>query len=271
MEQWEEWSTSGGEMVGSFPCVCKISITGCPKLNLVAIELIPSLRGLHVEGCSFAVLRSMAVLSSSIDTLTIDNIKGLTKLHGEVLEHLKAVEDLRISHCASLQSIEEKDVNMAISMKSLAYVKINDCTSLESYSCPNNIAILTIECCPSITSSSFPTMDDLPSTLNDLTISKCDNMEVSWPLNSFLLSLKYLSIDGIPKLRLFPEGCLVNLIELTIENCDNIESIPDNGYGFLPRLCKIKCIPLLSPRRRCDRRIGKYWPIISQIPDHGVY
>ncbi|KAL8267703.1 hypothetical protein R6Q59_001501 [Mikania micrantha] len=38
-------------------------------------------------------------------------------------------------------------------------------------------------------------------------------------------------------LRLFPQGCLINLTRLVIYGCDNIESFPDNGYGFLPSCC----------------------------------
>ena len=34
-----------------------------------------------------------------------------------------------------------------------------------------------------------------------------------------------------------PEVCLIHLTDLHIEVCENIESIPENGFGFLPLLC----------------------------------
>ncbi|XP_076899675.1 putative disease resistance RPP13-like protein 1 [Bidens hawaiensis] len=262
MESWEEWSTSGGDKDGLFPCLREMSIINCPKLDVTAMELIPSLQVLHVEGCSLAVLRSMVGVSSSIVRLTMNNIKGLTQLHGKVLEHLKAVEDLRISKCdelvnlweseaaayailvnlkrleltgcENLVSLGEKEADLVINIESFIEVIIEDCPRLESYKCPNSIEKLRIEGCASLTSLTYPTMDDLPSTLKRLEIRRCDNVEVNWLL---MPSLEYLSIWPMRNLRLFPEGCLAHLTRLEIWGCDKIESIPNNGYGFLPCLC----------------------------------
>ncbi|MFS8002307.1 hypothetical protein Hanom_Chr13g01200581 [Helianthus anomalus] len=46
MKGWEEWAISGGDKVGIFPCLPNISIINCPKLEVVEIGLIPSLRRL---------------------------------------------------------------------------------------------------------------------------------------------------------------------------------------------------------------------------------
>ncbi|KAK1407412.1 hypothetical protein QVD17_39028 [Tagetes erecta] len=212
MKEWEEWSTSGCDKVGAFPCVREISITICPKLKDVNM-----------------------VISMNSHT------------RADIIEKVEAfpfVREISISNCPKLNSVAIELIQ-TFSMESLTYVKLEDCQSLESYKCPNSIESLTIERCQSVTSLTFQTVDDLPSsTLKNLTISDCDNMEVSWPLNNFLSSLEKLYLDGIPNLRLFPEGCLVNLTTLIVKNCDNIESIPENGYGFLPYLClrKLKII-----------------------------
>ncbi|XP_076899664.1 putative disease resistance protein At3g14460 [Bidens hawaiensis] len=259
MESWEEWSTSGGDKDGLFPCLREMSIINCPKLDVTAMELIPSLQVLHVEGCSLAVLRSMVGVSSSIVRLTMNNIKGLTQLHGKVLEHLKAVEDLKISKCdelvnlweseaaayailvnlkrleltgcENLVSLGEKEADLVINIESFIEVIIEDCPRLESYKCPNSIEKLTIMDCASLTSLTYPTMDDLPSTLKSLDIRRCDNVEVNWLL---MPSLEYLSIWSMRNLRLFPEGCLAHLTRLEICGCDKIESIPNN---LEPCLC----------------------------------
>ncbi|XP_076891065.1 putative disease resistance RPP13-like protein 1 [Bidens hawaiensis] len=262
MKCWEEWSTSGGDKAELFPCLRMMLKLNCPKLDVVAMEFIPSLQVLCVEGCSFAVLRTMVSVSSSITRLTMNNINGLTQLHGEVLEHLKAVESLRVSlcdeliylweseavayailvnlksleltKCKNLVSLGEKEANLGIITEYFREVRIKECPRLESYKCLSSIEKLVIWNCRSVTSFTFPKMDDLRSSLKYLGIGPCDNVEVNWLL---MPSLESLSIYEMRNLRLFPEGCLVHLTTLQIYDCDKIESIPDNGYGFLPCLC----------------------------------
>ncbi|KAK1428585.1 hypothetical protein QVD17_17423 [Tagetes erecta] len=265
MQGWEEWSTSDGDEARSFPCLHEISIMSCPKLHVVAVELVPSVRILCIKECSIAVLTSMVSVSSSVLRLTVWNIKGLTQLHVEVLENIRAVEYLRIlqcdeltylweseakasenlvnlqklevSECANLVSVGEKKEKVVTSFESFKEIEINNCPRLENYDCPNNIEKLKISGCGSVTSLTFPTTHDTPSTLKILNIEDCDNLETSWLLDNFLSSLEYLVIYRMPKLRLFPEGCLVHLTTLIVSSCDNLESIPEHGFGFLPFLC----------------------------------
>ncbi|KAI3697382.1 hypothetical protein L6452_30365 [Arctium lappa] len=270
MQSWEKWSTSGGDnngISGSFPCLSEISIVNCPKLVDVSLVLIPSLRDLCIKGCSEELLKSMVSVSSSIKTLMMHNIKGLTQLHGEVLKHLGAVEYLLIEDCDELRYLWESESEFLVSLRWLAVlsckklvslgekVEVNNsqnsmelvrevnlygCKSLESYSCSNSIESLVILSCPLITSLTFPTVvqDHLPSTLKYLCImNSCENLEESWLLNNFLLSLESLIIESCANLRSFPEGCFVHLTKLEISHCDNIESFPEKGFGFLTLRC----------------------------------
>nr|XP_043609672.1 putative disease resistance protein At3g14460 [Erigeron canadensis] len=265
MEGWEEWSTRGD--TASFPCLSEISIVNCPKLSLVAIDQsIPSLRVLHIEESPAVVLEGMISVSSLITRLTMENIQGLRQLHGEVLEHLKAVEYLSISRCeeltylwesedeecmnlVNLQELDiswcknlvrlgEKKVKSVISLSSLRKVRLNNCHKLESYKCPSSIEKLEISNYDSITTSlTFPTMQhDFPPTLKILEIDDCENLGMNWLLSNFLSSVTSLTIWGMLNLSL-PKGCLVHLTHLTISSCENIESIPEEGFGFLPHLC----------------------------------
>lgn len=243
----------------------RVSLINCPKLDLVEIELIPSLRVLHIQECSVAVLRIMVGVSSSIIRLFMSSIKGLTQLHKELLERLQAVEylqildcdeliylwkseveaykilaslqKLEISRCLKLLTVEEKRANLMISVKSFREVEVSNCPRLESYYCPNSIEKLKISSCRSITSLIFPTVDDLPPPLKILNIEDCNKLDMSWLHNKFLSSLESLVIYKMSNLRFFPEGCFVHLTTLIISNCDNIESIPDKGLGFLPFFC----------------------------------
>lgn len=211
------------------------------------------------------VLKNMVAVSSSILRLTMVNIKGLTQLHAEVLEHLAAVEYLcirecyelrylwesnldackslaslwvlKVESCQNLVSVAKKEVNLEISLKRITDVILYNCPKLESYSCPKGIEKLLISGCRSLTSWTFPTVHVLPFTLKIVDITSSDKLHTSWLLNNFLSSLESISIDDVPNLRSFPEGCFVHLTRLTICGCDNIESVPENGLGFLPRFC----------------------------------
>ncbi|XP_076922120.1 uncharacterized protein LOC143583790 [Bidens hawaiensis] len=222
MKGLEEWSTSCANKIRAFPCLRDISIINCPKLDVVIIDLIPSLQVLHLEQCSVAVLRSTVCASSSILRLTMENIKGLTMLHGEVLKYLGAVvqldilefdelmylweseieacnilvnlQKLVIRGCENLVSLGEKDVHLKDNMEYIREVEIEGCPRLESYNCPNSIEKLEMYNCPSVTSLSFPTMHNLPSTLIKLYILACDNLQISWLFKNHLSSLESLGI-----------------------------------------------------------------------------
>ncbi|XP_071717934.1 putative disease resistance protein RGA1 [Rutidosis leptorrhynchoides] len=216
MQDWEEWSMSGADkdgIVGLFPCLRKISIENCLKLNVVVIDSIPSLEVLHVKGSLVTVLRSMVGLSSSIVTLTMEDIKGLTQLDGEIVEHLQKVEYLSISKCAEVTNLWESELNNLVSlqtlkvsecvnlvslverkvdlvicgMSSIREVEIINCLKLEGYNCTNSIEKLKIDNCDSMTSLTFPQLDkNLPSTFKFLKLKDCDNLEVNWVFSNLL-------------------------------------------------------------------------------------
>nr|XP_043609901.1 putative disease resistance RPP13-like protein 1 [Erigeron canadensis] len=273
MDSWDEWSTvnddSKDAIATSFRCLSEISIINCPKLAVLTIEPIHSLRVLHVEKCSAVTLRSMIGVSSIITRLTVTEINGLTTwLEGEVLENLRAVEFLSISWCdeltylweseaeackilVNLQELNiigcknlvrlgEKKVDLVIHMESLRSVGLYHCAKLESYYCgSDSIETLKISGSGLMKSLTFPAVNDydLPSTFKSLEIWDCKNAEVNLLLSNFLSSLTSLQLKKVPNLRLLPERCLLHLKDLRIWGCENIEYIPEKGYGFSPHLC----------------------------------
>ncbi|KAJ9544146.1 hypothetical protein OSB04_023853 [Centaurea solstitialis] len=268
MQSWERWSNNdddNGRRVTSFPRLREISIRKCPKLKEVSIDLIPSLQVLSIKGCSEEVLRSMVGVSSSIVELTMEYIEGLIQLDEELLKQLGKVEHLYISSCdelrylweseskacqflASLKKLEvsrcdmlvslgKEEDHLAINLTSPKEVRLEFCKSLKSYKCQHNTEKLKIERCGSLTSLTFPIVQDLPSSIKIIKIVGCEKLEESWFFNNFLSSLESLFLGCCDKVRLFPEGCFVNLVKLSICGCDNIESIPDEGFGFLPLFC----------------------------------
>ncbi|KAJ9550542.1 hypothetical protein OSB04_014587 [Centaurea solstitialis] len=240
MRRLEKWSSSVGGNSGtggSFRRLHEIYIRGCPKLYDVSIGLIPSLGVLNIEGCSQEVLGGLLGVSSSIIRLTIRNIKGLTQLHGEVLEHLgkletlwikgcdelkylweseseackflKSLRKLEVSCCEMLVSLGEKEVNLGVNMESVREVILYGCKTLKSYNCPNRVERLEIWDCGSMTSLTF---SELPSSLKFLHMGRCDS------------------------LRSFLKGSFVHLRTLKIEYCNHLESFAFEGLQSLASL-----------------------------------
>ncbi|XP_071719096.1 putative disease resistance RPP13-like protein 1 [Rutidosis leptorrhynchoides] len=223
MEGLEKWSCNGdnGKPTGSFPNLREICIVSCPKLVEVSIGLMPSLEVLFISCCGEEVLRAVVVASSTIRRLEMFEIKNLTKLDGEFLEHLGVVEHLKIEACEELRylwdseseasrflvklqtldvikcknlvSIGEKEVDVGSSNIEFVIrdVKLWICDSLESYNCPNSVENLKILQCSSMNSLTLSTtLHELPSSIKFLEISDCMNLK-SFP-HEHLQSLESL-------------------------------------------------------------------------------
>ncbi|KAK9069179.1 hypothetical protein SSX86_013295 [Deinandra increscens subsp. villosa] len=209
MQNWKEWSTSGGDIVGTFPCLREITMRDCPKLDVVAIGLIPSLQVLHVISCSLMVLRSMVCVSPSTVRLTMDDIRGLTdQLCGEVLEHLNAVEYLDISKCngltylwgseAATQSIPDDGYGF-LPFFCLRKLEIWECENLKSFPCEHLPSLESLEemkimDCPSL-DCSFP-CGLWPPNLRSLEIGVLKKPVSEWAMQNFPTSLVTLYLHG---------------------------------------------------------------------------
>nr|XP_043634700.1 putative disease resistance RPP13-like protein 1 [Erigeron canadensis]XP_043634701.1 putative disease resistance RPP13-like protein 1 [Erigeron canadensis] len=293
MQGWKEWSGT----TASFPHLRQISLVNCLKL-VVSIKSMPSLHQLHIQKCSIAVLSYMVGLSSSIVSLTVENIKELTHLPKEVLEHLGEVTDLCIKwcdqmtylwvseseagnflvrlqnldvfYCKNLVSLSQKGVNLDSSMKSVNKVRIRDCERLKNYDCPKSIEWLEIWNCSSLASLDFiPTVEETSSTLKFLDIQRCYNLEENWLSNNFLSPLESLEMVSLVKLRYFPEERFLHITKLIIRACDNIKSIPDKGFGSIPlrRLEIIHCKNLNSlPYQQLTSLTSMEELVISHCP-----
>ncbi|XP_071719170.1 uncharacterized protein [Rutidosis leptorrhynchoides] len=248
----EKWSNCDGDKTtGTFLHLREIHLENCPKLVEVSIGLIPSLEVLVLKKCSEVVIRTMVVVSSTIQNLVIRDIENLTELDVDVLKHLGAVEILKIEFCVELMylcdseseackflvSLEKvsirnckklKEVNVGSSnTKSvLRDVYLDSCSSLGSYNCPNTVEKLKISHCNSITSLTL----SLPSSLKDLIIFYCDNLKsIADELPS---SLEVLEIRSCKNLKSFPHEhlqSLTSLKEMKIFMCPSMDDLFSSG------------------------------------------
>ncbi|XP_076894249.1 uncharacterized protein LOC143546465 [Bidens hawaiensis] len=204
----------------------------------------------------------MVGVSSSSVRLDITDIEGLSQQHGKILWHLRAIECLNVAGCDELTHFWESEeilgslrtLNIftstslvsfgkekAARLESIRVVRLIGCWILESYNCPSNVEMLQMNDCPAVASLTFPTTDGLSCTLKKLMIYGCDVVDpccLKRQLLEFLVSLESLEINrSMLNLKLLDKGYLNHLTRLTLDGCDNIVSIPEEGYGFLPCCC----------------------------------
>ncbi|XP_071719788.1 putative disease resistance RPP13-like protein 1 [Rutidosis leptorrhynchoides] len=248
---------------GFLPSLEVLHMEGCPKLAKLSIGSLPLLEVLNIEGCSEEVLRSIICASYSIRKLKMTCIEGLTKLDGDVLKHLKALEYLYISRCdelrylcdseskaygllVSLQKLYVSGCNKLVSMGEkeevsvivgsnnidkgsvLRYVTLWGCNSLKSYNCPNSVVKLEIYHCDSLTSLILGSMVkkvDLASSLKSLVIWYCKNLK----------SFSHEHLQGLTCLE-----------KMNIYNCPSIDGSFPCGL-WPPNLRKLEIGELKKP------------------------
>ncbi|XVE74189.1 hypothetical protein DITRI_Ditri11bG0178900 [Diplodiscus trichospermus] len=282
MKEWKEWISPVGN-VQVFPLLRELTVRDCPKLagelprtfcSLVKLDVqkcpqltisplsFSGLGELTIEGSSYVILRSI-VDQSSITKLKIKRISNLTCLTEELTKALVKLEVLEIEDCSEFTCFwpngSETDANMLPWLKSLV---IKNCPELESLVGErqrlfhlSSLKDLKIESCQKF--ASFPATG-LPYTLKCLKILDCEALETLpdtfWMngCNNHHCLLKELEIRGCPSMKSFPKGIsLLTIKKLRIENCKNIQCLPDgevrrddneNSASRLEYLCLGDCL-----------------------------
>ncbi|KAK1429311.1 hypothetical protein QVD17_11517 [Tagetes erecta] len=255
MRGWEVWSTNHGFVDAVFPCLRVLCMINCPTLAKVSLEALPSLCGLEIVNCGYGLLRSLVQVALLITDLNIVSISGLTdKLWRDVIEHLGSVEEVRIEgcnemrylleskaevskvlgnlrkfqvwNCESFVSLSEKEDNYTSNLPiSLRHLSIGHCERMEHCSCPRSIEELSIYCCNSISRVSFPIEGG--TKLKSLSISECNKLMDIFN-NTSLPMLEYVNIRYWSNLKSIPDlNNLKHLTQLRIQDCPNIESLPN--------------------------------------------
>ncbi|KAJ4768248.1 NBS-LRR-like resistance protein [Rhynchospora pubera] len=200
---------------GSLTKLCELSISNCPKLELVSylpsslmrLELrncraqmqlpttVPSLSNLIVEGVDSRLIEWVQNLTS-LTSLSIDNIPELEHITEGQLRGLSGLKMLKIDACDMLKSIEIN--GGAQYLPSLKKLEIFCCAKFRFDSdqvLPHQIKELYLK--------DLKSLDELPSGLNQLghlrTLEICDVPKLqSVPKIS---SLRLLFIKGCPELE----------------------------------------------------------------------
>ncbi|GKE99590.1 NB-ARC domains-containing protein, partial [Tanacetum coccineum] len=181
MSGWEVWSTNSGVVDAAFPRLQTLAIVDCPNLVEVSFEALPTMRDLDLRGCGDGVLTSLIHVASAVTNLTIYNISGLSdevwrgvmESEAKVSKVLVNLRKLKISNCSKMVSLGEKEEEDGCNqLTSLRILELLSCQNLERCKLPNNIQELSIYCCDSIASVSFPIVGG--HKLKSLEINGCE-------------------------------------------------------------------------------------------------
>ncbi|KAJ0716326.1 putative leucine-rich repeat domain superfamily [Helianthus annuus] len=275
MHEWKKWSTSRGVV---FPSLNVLKICDCPSLVEVTLETLPSVNVLEITKCDSGLLRRLTEIASAVTKLRIESITGLNDVVWRgVIRYLGAVEELKIWRCNEIRSLWKSEVvasKVLVKLRSLEVVvchglvslgeteeedncesnlwtslrnlKVSSCRNMERFICPDSIQVLSLLDCKSVTIFSLPKEGQ---NLKSVHFWGCHKLlEREWggqnmnnDNRSSMLMLENVRIEGWMNLKSINNlNYFVHLTTLSIMNCGNLESFPDNELSDLTLLKELR-------------------------------
>ncbi|KAI5563608.1 hypothetical protein BDE02_14G002200 [Populus trichocarpa] len=200
MDGLEEWMVPGGYVVAIFPCLEKLCIQRCGKLESIQICRVSSLVEFEIDGCE--ELRYLSGEFHGLTSLQNLRIEGCPKLASiPSVQHCTALVELCIVDCRELISIPGDFRELKYSLKKLII-----------YSCKLGALPSGLQCCASLEHlaiidwSELIHINDLQelSSLRRLEIMYCDKLiSFDWHGLRQLHSLVDLEFSKCPSLSEF--------------------------------------------------------------------
>ncbi|XP_027181829.1 putative disease resistance protein RGA1 [Coffea eugenioides] len=188
----------------AFSQLQSLSCFNCPTLTL-PLPRMPSLKELYVENCPNMAWASISNLTS-LNSLKIKNIEGLSCLPKEMLQNLSLLESLQIRHVRDLRALPRS----LASLTALKELIIWGCPMLKSL--PEEVKRFpTLQV---LDLRDFPNLTSLPNWFGD-----------------HLTSLQHLTLHKCPKLETLPSSIqmMTTFQSLTIGACDLLEPRCEEG------------------------------------------
>ncbi|KAB2607315.1 disease resistance RPP13-like protein 1 [Pyrus ussuriensis x Pyrus communis] len=261
MQHWKVWlpfQLDHGS--GVFPCLKRLSIIKCSKLEgklpekldlLAKLEIVEceelavsianykQLRQLNIKGCKVLVHTDAEVEFELLESLRLSNISEVMSLQtGELLRKgLSKVRDLKINGCEKLTSSWKNEGRLLQRLTSLGCLEIEDNSrlveelgeeaeellQLQILEC--KLEFLQLKKCENLLK--LPKGLNQLSSLQELRIYECSSL-VSFPDVGLPPSLKDIDIRRCHSLIYFAKFQIPqNLRRINIENCKSLKSLVD--------------------------------------------
>ncbi|KAM5559931.1 hypothetical protein ABKV19_021222 [Rosa sericea] len=261
-----------------------LAIDGCSELTCISPQsqgseyCCASLSYLNIWGCANLKYLPDGLLTPSLKELTLGYCYDLEYIPDATHGGLTSLETLRVCYCDKITSIP-----FSQGLPSLGVLSIMDCPELSCLpggleDC-SSILSLRITECPKVPSISI---ESLSTSLQELCVSNLDSLPIS---RGGFTSLRQLTIQNYESAQMGPEFCaflqtLVSLQKLTIESCDELETIPSSDKltslrSLEIRWCrKLTCLPdgLAASSQSCsltrlkELRIGRFSEELDAFP-----
>ncbi|KAM1413834.1 hypothetical protein ACFX2I_005688 [Malus domestica] len=258
MQHWKVWRPFQlDHESGVFPCLTRLSIKGCSKLEdklpekldlLAELEIVKceeltvsianykQLRQLNIDGCKVLEHTAAKVEFELLESLCISNISDVTSLEtGELFKKgLSKVRDLNINGCEKLVSSLKNEARLLQRLTCLGRLKIGDNSRLveelgkEAEELPIlecKLEFLELNNCENLLKL-LKGLNQL-SSLQKLGIHECSSL-VSFPDVGLPPSLKKIEITSCDSLIYFVKFQIPqNLRTIEIEDCKSLKSLVD--------------------------------------------
>ncbi|THU51605.1 hypothetical protein C4D60_Mb06t32790 [Musa balbisiana] len=235
LNQWGEWT---GVKDGDFPCLRRLVIKHCSKLNglpllptsletlemenveaITALPKLPSVKSLDLQGKWNENLWASTLELQSLHSLEISWSEDLSILH--LHGSLNAINNLEISDCMNLTLIVE--LHKITSLEHLRLHALPKFQFSPDDHLPPTLLSLDITSCPNLTS--LPLYQPL-SALRELSITTCEQLSTLMCLQN-LNSLESLTLDMCPELFLNSDDVLPFTLQyLKISSCNKLSALP---------------------------------------------
>ncbi|XP_057513352.1 putative disease resistance RPP13-like protein 1 isoform X2 [Actinidia eriantha] len=253
-----------GKLPSNLPLLKKLEIRECPQLmieglpsptmphgmrNTLPFDSLTSLSLSDVSiPCSFnspEVADEACSPSSSLTSMSLENIKELKCLPSWFLQGMMGLQELKIHDCENLTILWQNDVRLQHRLPALRSLEIKKCPQLISLfeeekegqqqqyeglprGLPSTLRTLQINSCDSL--QSLPELMML-NDLEKLEVWNCSALTCLCPGAGLSSTLKKLSIYHCKKLEaVLAEGMTINcpsLESLYISSCDNLKTLPN--------------------------------------------
>nr|XP_028943657.1 putative disease resistance RPP13-like protein 1 isoform X1 [Malus domestica] len=278
MKHWKVWLPFQHDRgSGDFPCLKRLSIKKCSKLEgklpenldllaeleifkceelVVSITNCKQLRQINIDGCKALVHTATKVEFELLKSLCLSNISKLMSLQTRELcrKGLTKVRELKINGYKELKSSLKNEAGLLQQLTSLGRLKIEDNSPLveELGKEAEELQILEcrIECMELIKCENhlkLPKGLNQLSSLQELRLHKCSRL-ASFPDVGLPPSLKHIQITECHSLiYLAKHQILQNLRRIEIRECKSLKSLVDEkDVGSSPSSSSHSCLEYLN-------------------------